>query len=162
MGMSDYPEVRGKIQEYLVRESVVLLHDEEVLNKVSVTEDETMSKYMEDYEDFAIDIVEVDNEDDAVKMLNELKGGAQFGELSKEHPSRMQHGSEKGYIFKRKDLGPAVREIIAGMQTGDYTDVIKDRGQYVIIKLVERKPAEKEVLAAVKNSIEFDIRKKKP
>jgi parvulin-like peptidyl-prolyl isomerase len=161
MGMADYPEVREKIQKYLVRESVVLLHDEEVLKKVSVTDDEIMSKYMDDYEAFTVDIVEVDTEDDAVKILGELEDGAQFAELSKERPSRMRPGAEQGYIFKRKELGPAVSGVIAGMQPGDYTDVIKDRDKYVIISLVERKPAEKEGLAAVKNSIEFEIRKQK-
>ncbi len=161
MGIGDYPEVQKKIEDYLVRESVVMLHEEEVLKKVTVKDDEILSRYMEDYETFIIDILEADTEDEAEKIIDELEGGAQFEELVKRYPSRMRHRGEKGYTFARKELGPAVRDIIAGMLPGDHTDVIKDRSAYIIISLVERKPAKQEGLAAVKNSIEYDIRKQR-
>ncbi|MEW6676005.1 MAG: peptidyl-prolyl cis-trans isomerase [Nitrospirota bacterium] len=49
MGMDQYPEVQQAIEAYILRESVVRLHDEEIVQKVSVTEEEIINYYKEKY-----------------------------------------------------------------------------------------------------------------
>ncbi len=161
MGLADYPDIQNKLQKYLVRESVVLLHDEEILKKVTIAEDEIKSIYAKDHEMFTIDVIEVATEEDASEILKELEGGAEFAEISEKHPSRISHKSEKDFAFKLKELGPAVRDTIAGLKVGDYTEAIKDRGTLIIIKLLERNPADNEKYSEAKGDIEFNLRKQK-
>ncbi|MDP3048571.1 MAG: peptidyl-prolyl cis-trans isomerase [Thermodesulfovibrionales bacterium] len=44
-GMDQYPEVQQAIQAYILRESVVRLHDEEIVQKVFITEEEIKDYY---------------------------------------------------------------------------------------------------------------------
>jgi parvulin-like peptidyl-prolyl isomerase len=48
-GMDQYPEVKQAIQAYILRESVVRLHDEEIVRKVTVTEEEVKDYYRQNY-----------------------------------------------------------------------------------------------------------------
>ncbi|NWF51956.1 MAG: peptidyl-prolyl cis-trans isomerase, partial [Nitrospirae bacterium] len=45
MGMEEYPEVKQAIQAYIIRESVTRLYQEEIINKVTVSEDEIRNYY---------------------------------------------------------------------------------------------------------------------
>jgi parvulin-like peptidyl-prolyl isomerase len=45
MGMEEYPEVQQAIQAYILRESVIRLYNEEIVNKVSVSYDEIRNYY---------------------------------------------------------------------------------------------------------------------
>lgn len=45
MGIDQYPDVQRAIQTYILRESVVRLHDEKIVRKVSVTEKEIVDFY---------------------------------------------------------------------------------------------------------------------
>lgn len=44
-GMDKYPEVQQAIEAYILRESVVRLHDEEIVQKVFITEEEIKDYY---------------------------------------------------------------------------------------------------------------------
>ncbi|MBE0425679.1 MAG: peptidyl-prolyl cis-trans isomerase [Nitrospirae bacterium] len=48
-GMDKYPEVQQAVQAYILRESVVRLHDEEIVKKVDVTEEEIKEHYKKIY-----------------------------------------------------------------------------------------------------------------
>jgi len=49
MGMEDYPEVQQAVEAYIVRESVVRLYDEEIVSKVTVSEDDLRNYYKRKY-----------------------------------------------------------------------------------------------------------------
>lgn len=54
-GMDTYPEVQQAVAAYVLRESVVRLHDEEIVQKISVTEKEIKDYYEKNYEDKEFD-----------------------------------------------------------------------------------------------------------
>jgi len=56
-GMDTYPEVQQAVAAYVLRESVVRLHDEEIVQKVSVTEKEIKDYHEKNYENKEFDSV---------------------------------------------------------------------------------------------------------
>ena len=64
MGIDEYPEVEEKVRDYVLRESVVRLYSEEVLEKVFVTDEEINDYYKTNYERFTLDIIEAGTEED--------------------------------------------------------------------------------------------------
>lgn len=62
MGMEEDQEIREKIRAFKLRESVTLLYKEEILDKVSVTDDEIKRFYEENYDRYKKDFEKVRNE----------------------------------------------------------------------------------------------------
>ncbi len=110
MGAEDYPEVQQALQAYILRESVVRLHDEEIVRKVTVTEEDIKNYYKKNYERLSLGIIEVDSEENAQEILEQLKKGADFKELARKystHPSQKDGGE---VILRRNSLSPPNRE----------------------------------------------------
>ena len=161
MGMQDYPGIRRKLRDYLIRESVVRLYNEEITQKVTVQEEEIASFYRENYDTFTFDMLELGSQEDAADLLEQLKSGERFEELAAEHPSAIPGRGEKGYTFTRMSLNKDVRDPISGLQPGEFTDVIKVRDKYLIIKLLGREDAPETGLAEAKTDIRDTIGKLK-
>lgn len=161
MGMDQYPEVRKKIRAYVIRESVVKLHDEEVIKKVSVTDDDVNDYYKKNYETFVIDMIKADTEEEAGEILDKLKNGGSFKEYAEKYPSGFPNKGDKGYTYKLNSLGPALRATVAGMKPGEITGAIPERNAYIIVKLIERQEAPDDKLEQLRASIEDTLRKLK-
>src|SRR4030043_650153 len=82
MSMDQYPEVKQAIQAYILRESVVRLHDEEIVKKVTVSEKNIIDYYKKDYERFTLGLIEAGSEEDAKDILKKLKMDKNFKELA--------------------------------------------------------------------------------
>jgi peptidyl-prolyl cis-trans isomerase C len=86
----------------------------------------------------------VDSEADAKKIIADLKGGADFAALAKQHskdPSAAQQGGDLGF-FKKDEMVPEFADAAFAMQPGQVseTPVHSQFGWHVIL-LVERRPA---------------------
>ncbi|GBD96298.1 MAG TPA: peptidyl-prolyl cis-trans isomerase [Nitrospirae bacterium] len=162
MGMDEFPEVQQKVQAFILRESVVRLYNEEIVEKVSVTEEDIINYYKENYERSALDLIEVETEEEAGEILAKLKSGEDFGEFSRKYPanSAKKEGQE-GFIFTRKSMSPAIQEAVYSLKPGEFSDVIKARNKYYIIKLISRQEAPDEELDSVRGNIERALRKQK-
>jgi parvulin-like peptidyl-prolyl isomerase len=161
MGMEDYPEVRQAIQAYILRESVVRLHDDEIVKQVKVTDQEIRSFYKRNYEQFVLGIIRVDTEEKAREILQQLRGGRDFQELAREYspdPSQKDAGE---VTLRRSSLNPVVDRAISNLKPGEFTGVVGVGNKFYIIKLVTRKEAPDEGLESVKGNIERALRRQK-
>jgi parvulin-like peptidyl-prolyl isomerase len=161
MGMQDYPEVRQAIDAYVLRESVVRLHAEEIVKKVTVTDDEIKNYYKKNYEQFVLGIIKMDNEEKAREILQQLQGGKDFQELAREYspdPSQKDAGE---VTLRRSSLNPVIDKAISNLKVGEFTDVVNVGNKFYIMKVINRKEAPDEGLESVKSNIERALGKQK-
>ncbi len=161
MGMEEYPEVRDKIDAYIVRESVSRLYNEEVLNKIVISDDEIDEFYRVNYERLHIDIVEVEREEEAAALLVELKEGTPFEEVSRNYPASFAKKEGDSYIFNRSSLTPFMMEALDGLEPGEFSDVKSIQGKHYIFKLNSRENASEEEFENVKDDIAGALRKQR-
>jgi peptidyl-prolyl cis-trans isomerase C len=161
MGMQDYPEVRQAIDAYVLRESVVRLHDEEIVKKVTVTDDEIKNYYKKNYEQFFLGLIEADSEEKARQIFEQLREGADFKELAQKYSTRPSQMDGGEVTLPRSSLPPTIEKAISNLKVGELTNMVKVRSKYYIIKLINRKEAPDEGLEKVRGNIERALRKQK-
>jgi len=161
MGMEEYPEVQQAIQSYILRESVVRLHDEEIVQKVTITEEDIVNYYKKNYERFTLGIIEVGSEEDAKELVNQLKKGGNFSNLAQKystHPSKKDGGE---VVLTRNVIPPPIEKAISNLNPDEFSDVIPILNNYYIVKLITREEAPDEDLKGVRKGIERAIRKQR-
>lgn len=82
----------------------------------------------------------VDEEDEAKKILEQLKNGADFAELAKQHskdPGSKDEGGDLGY-FNRGTMVKEFEEAVFNMEVGEISSIVKTQHGYHIIKLEEK------------------------
>ncbi len=161
LGMDKLPEIQQAIEAYILRESVVRLHDEEIVKKVSVTEEELMDYYKKNYEEFTLGIIEMKSQEEIDNILEMLKKGEEFDSLAKkysQHPSRERGGQIK---ITKGAMSNSLKDAISSLKIGEITDVVFENNKYYIVKLIDRKEAPIREFTNVKESIRKSIRKQK-
>lgn len=161
MGAEDYPEIQQAVQAYILRESVVRLHDEEIVRKVTVTEEEIKNYYKKNYGRLSLGIIEAGSEENAREIIEQLKNGADFKELAQnysKHPSQKDGGE---VILRRNSLTPPIEKAVSNLKPGEFSDVLKINDRYYIVKFIGSEEAPDSQLASVRGSIERAIRKQK-
>ena len=168
MDMEQLPEVQRAINAFLIRESVVKLHNEEIVQKVSVTAQEISDFYKKNYEKFTLAVIETGSEEEGKKALEQLKKGADFNGLAKKYNPGKATGSEDDAKKNRNEITvirrtiiPQIEKVVTGMKPGEISDVIAINNKYVIIKLLEKKAAPDEEFEKISGSIKSEIRKQK-
>jgi len=147
MGMEEYPEVQQAVQEYILRESVVRLHDEEIVQKVQLTGKDIIDYYKKNYESLTLGIIEFNSEEEAKVQLELLKKGNNF--------------TGREIVLNRYSVTPQIEKAISNLKPGEISDVMKTQHKYYIMKLIDKKEAPDEELERVRGSIEKAIRKRK-
>jgi peptidyl-prolyl cis-trans isomerase C len=161
MGIDQYPEVRQAIQAYILRESVVRLHDEEIVKKVSVSENDILNYYKKNYERFTLDLIEVGSEKDAKGILEQLKKGEDFKELAQKYSTHVSKKNGGEVVLKRNSMATYIDEAVLNLRPGEFSEVIKIANKFYIVKLIDRKEAPDEELEKVRGNMERAIRKQK-
>lgn len=160
-GMDQYPEVRQAIEAYMLRESVTKLHDEEILRKVSVTEQESEEFYRTNYVRFALRIIETDSGEKAQTILDELKRGSDFVESAKKYSTHPAQQKEDEIILTGLSLSSGLREAVYVLTPGETSDPIQIGAKYYIVRLVRREEAPMQEFGKVRGQVEKVIRKQK-
>jgi peptidyl-prolyl cis-trans isomerase C len=161
MGAEDYPEVQQALQAYILRESVVRLHDEEIVTKVTVKEDDIINYYKKNYEQFSLGLIGVDSEEKAQEILEQLRKGSDFRELAGKYSSSPSQKDGGEVTLRRGSLAPPIEKAVSELKPGEFSDVLKIQDKYYIIKLINRKEAPAEGLEKVRGNIERALRKQK-
>jgi parvulin-like peptidyl-prolyl isomerase len=159
MEMEKYPEVVRKIEAFVLRESVVRLHKDEILNKVVVSDEDVLEFYKENYERFIVEMIEVDSEELARQLLERLRAGEDFTELASEY-SVYEKKDDDELIFRFGTFTQIFRDALAGLGPGEISDVIEQDDSFYIVKLLRREDAPDEEFADVKGRIHAALRKK--
>jgi peptidyl-prolyl cis-trans isomerase C len=161
MGMENYPEVEQAVQAYVLRESVVRLYNDEIVRKVTVSENDLRSYYKRNYEQFILGIIEVDSEEKAQEILEQLEKGGDFVELARKYSTNPSQKDRGEVTLRRGSLSPQVEKAVSDLKLGEFSEVLKIQNKYYIIKLISRKEAPDEELESFRASIEKNIRKQK-
>jgi parvulin-like peptidyl-prolyl isomerase len=140
-GMDQYPEIKRAVEAFILRESVVRLHDEEIVRKVSVTDNEIKEFYRKNYEQFTLGLIEVTSEEVAAKIVNQLKQGEDFEEIAKTYSVHVSR-EKGGKVVYRSDAIPTYfMEVIAQLQPGEISDSIHVLNKYFIVKYYGKEEA---------------------
>lgn len=99
----------------------------------------------------------VENEDEAKKLITQLKGGARFEELAKKHSKDTGSGENGGDLdFAKPDTYvPEFGKAMTGLKKGEMTDApVKTQFGFHIIRLEDMREAQFPEFSAVKPQIE--------
>lgn len=159
MGMADDPEVRKKLEAYILRESVVRLYNDEIVDKSPVSGAEIMDRYRHDYEQFIFHMIAVSSQEEASAVMERLREGEDFLELASEHSiDYARYGGEK--TLKRKEMPPVLEEAVAGLEPDGLSGIINTGDNFFyIVKLIERKKAPEEEFNHVSKNIKRQLNK---
>ncbi|MGD2079970.1 MAG: peptidyl-prolyl cis-trans isomerase [Nitrospirota bacterium] len=155
MGLDKTPEFIKAVDDYVLRESVVRLHEEEVLGKTELTEEDIVDFYTKNFDLFTLNYIVTDSKDRAEEALEKLKEGGDFEEVASEYSvrgqedddekdmrTRMEEEGRKPHqiTVSRNSLGktPAIEESVLAMEPGDMSGVIEENDQYFIMVLASR------------------------
>jgi parvulin-like peptidyl-prolyl isomerase len=159
MGLDRLPEVQKKMEAYILRESVMKLHAEEVMQKISpVTEDDIIAEYRKNY--FHFGIIEMKSEDDAKAVQEKLAKGEDFSELARTHSihSSKEIGGEVVYLCN--SLAESMRDALSKLKTDEVSDSINIGDKYYLVKLLGTKETD-EAFGGIKEGIAESLRKQR-
>jgi parvulin-like peptidyl-prolyl isomerase len=148
---------------------LTLFQEKGVLQDTIVTDQEIEAYYNDHIDDYTIleqvkvQEIQLDSEDDANKVLSQLRMGADFAKLAKEKSTRSwaaKKGGDLGWLDKRRY--PNVSGAALEMRVGQLGGPIQDGPKYSVIKVLDKKPAEPKPFEDVSPTIkDLLLRKKK-
>lgn len=141
-----------QVQRQIARAADTALQNALLLREVgpSITEEALRARYQREFagkpgeEEVRAHHVLVAGEDEAKRIITELKGGADFEALAKQHstdPSAKEGGGDLGF-FKRADMLPEFADAAWALKPGEISQApVKTRFGWHVIKLDERRQA---------------------
>ncbi len=157
LGLDKDPAVTRKVDDFILRESVVMLHQDEILKKISVSDEEIRAKYKNDFEEFRLAIIEAGSEEDSKKALDFLNGGGDFQEAVNLYSTKKDRYE---YDYRRRHMRQDFAEAVMRMNTGEISQIRIDN-RYLVVKLLVRKEATDEDFDRFKEDIKKEILKQK-
>lgn len=161
-GMDQYPEIKRAMDAYILREAVLRLHDDEIVKKVSVTDQEIRNYYEENYDRFALRLIEVMSMGKAEEIMDKLKQGEDFEEIARNYSVHMSRNKGGKVVYERKAIPTYFIEAISHLQPGEISGIVNVLNKYYILKLMGREDAPGgEEFEKLRGGIERTIRTQK-
>ncbi len=160
-GMDKLPEVVSALDAFILRESVMKLREEEVLNKVSVTDEEVKEAFKKDYERFKYKFIEVNSEDTANKIMMNLKNGSKFEDIVKAYSIHPSKEADKEIVQTRVSMNDEIYKAISKINQGEYTEPVKISDKYYIVLFLNKEEALESEFDNLKETIKTRLRKQK-
>lgn len=157
-GKLSMPELRRKTASLLLIEK---LFEEHIYPRVAVTEEEIRQYYEEHKEKFqvpeqvrAAQIV-VRSLDEARRLQQQLRQGKKFTDLARKYSlsADAKVGGDLGF-FPRGVMPAAFDDVAFRLAIGQVSDVVTTDYGYHLFKVLERRPAQKRELGAVRGDVE--------
>ena len=159
--LDEDPFFQEKVNKYIINCSVIRLRQENVLNKINVTEDEIYGYFKKYYEKIRIRQIFTKDYKKAEKLLNLLIKGKDFAELEKAESEYLnKERGELGFI-KRGRMEQTFEDTAFSLKKGEISDIVKTSDGFHIIKLEEKKHAPEDMFEKVKNKIKKKLLKEK-
>jgi peptidyl-prolyl cis-trans isomerase C len=160
-GMDKYPETQQAVQAYILRESIVRLHDEEIVRKVSVTDEEAKNYYMKNYEKFRLGLIELKSKEEAEEVSHLLHKGGGFKELGRKYSLQTSQKNNGEIVLTRKAVLPEFEKVISALRPEEVSNAVKVGDRWYIVKLLGREEAPEKEFDHAKGRIERVLRKQK-
>jgi peptidyl-prolyl cis-trans isomerase C len=160
-GKLSMPELRRKTAALLVIEK---LFEEHVYPRVAVMEEEIRQYFEEHRPQFqvpeqvrAAQIV-VRTLDEARRLQQQLRQGKKFTDLARKYSlsADAKVGGDLGF-FPRGVMPPSFDEVAFRLALGQVSDVVETDYGFHLFKVLERRPAQKRELAAVRGEVEQKV-----
>jgi parvulin-like peptidyl-prolyl isomerase len=159
IGLDELPEIRNMVDAF----SKVTLREELMERQVKdlkVDDQEVEKLYKESIKEWEISSVKVERENDAKKMAEEIKGGKNFDEVSKQIvEERKAKRGEQGEWLKVKDIDPQIANVVSKMNVGSVSPIIPIKSGFVILRLEDVRYSEDP--NAMKQAREEALKRKK-
>jgi foldase protein PrsA len=100
---------------------------------------------------------------DAIWKALQLRKGNNFADLARHfstNPATRQRGGDMG-IIPVSDLHPKLREVVKNMKVGDFSRPVEINGDWVIVKLEARFPAERKNFEQVRDQVITQLKQQK-
>lgn len=135
IGLDELPEVKNMVDAF----SKVTLREELMerqVKDIKVDEKEVEKLYREWIKEWKVSSVLLEKEDDAKKMVGEIKASKDFDELSKQFVAegKAKRG-EQGEWLKVKDINPQIVNVVSKMKVGSVSPTIPIKSGFVILRL---------------------------
>lgn len=157
--IGDRPEVMERTKEFRRRMLLETLLDEEIVQKVTVEDQEVKAYYKAHPEEFSNERIRarhilVQTEDEAKKVLDRLKE-EKFEDLAKEVSLDKASGANGGDLnyFGRGQMVPEFEKAAFALKVGQTSGIVKTQFGYHIIRLVDRKTSEPAKFEQVKDRL---------
>lgn len=160
MDMERYPEAQQAINSYILRESVIRLHKEEILQKLAVSEKDIFDRYKRNYEKFSLGLIEVNSEEEAKGILEQIKSGGDFRELAGRYSAHASKEKGGEINLTRRELA-FLEEPLTVLKHGEFSNIIRNNDKYYIVKLINRQDAPDEEFSKISKDLERSIRKQR-
>ena len=159
IGLNELPEITKMVDAF----SSVTLREELMegqVKDVKVDEKEVAKLYRESIKEWKISSVLVEKESDAKKVIEDIKGGKGFDELSKQFVAegKAKRG-EQGEWLTVKDINPQVVDVASKMKVGSISPLIPIKSGFVILRLEDVRYSENP--EAMKQAREEALKRKK-
>jgi len=139
------------------------LYRTEVLDKVSVSEDDVKAWYTHYFERVRPKHIVVPTKATADSIMAQLQSGVDFGDLAERYSidqSTARRGGDLGREFYWGELVPPIQDVVFGLKEEELGGPVKTGFGWHILKVVSRSELQKVPYDTVKNSIENRIKQK--
>lgn len=135
IGLDELPETKNMMDAF----SKVTLREELMerqVAQVKVDEKEVEKLYKDSIKEWKISSLLFYKEEDAKKMVEELKGGKNFDELSKRYiADKKAKRGEQGEWLKVKEITPPIVNVASKMKAGSVSPIIRIPSGFVMLRL---------------------------
>lgn len=156
--------------EELQEQMVIAKLKEDITKDITVTEEEVRAYYDTHENEFSTpEMVKVSHillptMEEAKKVKERLKKGEDFAKLAKEvstDPGTKDRGGDLGYFSRGKMVKPFEDAAFSLKKKGEISDIVQTQFGFHIIKLEDRKPAEKQDFESAKGKARELLKKEK-
>lgn len=163
MGLYDDPGVQKKVSTFHKARTLMLLKNEEVDAKISITDEEVWRYYEENYAPvWVLRILHFADEEKAAAAVEKLRSGEITDEQLGGMPSEEGGTTSQDTVRQRPSTTHAEwLEIIRPMAAGGYAGPIPWQGGYVLLHLLERIEADEKELEIYRDDIRHRLWKQK-
>jgi parvulin-like peptidyl-prolyl isomerase len=135
IGLDELPEIKNMVDAFskvTLREGLM----ERQVRNIKADDREVEKLYKESVKEWKISSVLVEKENDAKMMLEGIKGGKNFDELSKQIVAeRKAKRGEQAEWLKVKDIDPQIVNVVSKMKVGSVSSIIPIKTGCVILRL---------------------------
>lgn len=155
MGLFERSDVQAAVKTYLTREAVGRLYEEEVSSKVEVPEAEVREKFFAEYDEVGLLLFSYDEEEKAKECARLLREGASPAEAAAQ--TGLGEAPEERFL-RRALVGEEFLGLFS-MQPGEVLGPVAKQRRFLVVKLLQQRPASEEDFALYRPTIERPIRK---
>jgi parvulin-like peptidyl-prolyl isomerase len=134
IGLDELPEIKNMVDVFArvtLREQLM----ERMIKNVKADEKEVDKLYKEAVKEWKVSSVVFEKEDDARKMVEELKAGKRFDELSKALIAAGKAKGDEARYVKVKELNPQVVLVVSKMTPGSVSPIIPLQSGFAVVRL---------------------------